>query len=162
MDFSRRNDVSDTIFVITMNSTLVLYTPIVSHVNCFSCTVHQLYHAQLISVVVALSPNILPAHTALDKSYGYARSSTNSVLHKNTPLHFTATTKAPWPAATKHIDSDIRAHFIRDSVNRRLVDVHHIPGSENPADLLTKPFAHVIHVEWIERIGMHRHYPLDN
>lgn len=39
----------------------------------------------------------------------------------------------------KHID--IRAHFIRDSVNRRLIDVHHIPGTENPADLLTKPLA---------------------
>lgn len=37
----------------------------------------------------------------------------------------------------KHID--IRAHFIRDAVNHRLIDVHHIPGVENPADLLTKP-----------------------
>jgi hypothetical protein len=35
----------------------------------------------------------------------------------------------------KHID--IRAHFICDSVNWCLIDVHHIPGSENPADLLT-------------------------
>jgi hypothetical protein len=33
----------------------------------------------------------------------------------------------------KHID--IRAHFICNSVNKRLIDVHHIPGTENPADL---------------------------
>jgi hypothetical protein len=35
---------------------------------------------------------------------------------------------------------DIRAHFISDSVNRKLIDVHHIPGTENPAGLLTNPF----------------------
>jgi hypothetical protein len=37
----------------------------------------------------------------------------------------------------KHID--IQSHFIRDSVNKRLIDIHHIPGVENPADLFTKP-----------------------
>lgn len=35
----------------------------------------------------------------------------------------------------KHIDIR-RAHFIRDLVNGRLIDVHHIPGAQNPADLL--------------------------
>lgn len=53
----------------------------------------------------------------------------------------------------KHID--IRAHFIRDSVNRRLIDVHHIPGIENPADLLTKPLHRTIHQKWFVRISMH-------
>jgi hypothetical protein len=52
----------------------------------------------------------------------------------------------------KHID--IRAHFIRDSVNKRLIDVHHIPGTENPSDLLTKPLQRVIHNKWFSRIGM--------
>ena len=57
----------------------------------------------------------------------------------------------------KHID--IRAHFIRDSVNRRLVDVHHIPGTQNPADLLTKPLKRVIHEKWVAHINMHRNDP---
>jgi hypothetical protein len=37
----------------------------------------------------------------------------------------------------KHID--IRAHYIRDCVNMRAIDVHHISGVDNPSDLLTKP-----------------------
>ena len=57
----------------------------------------------------------------------------------------------------KHID--IQAHFIRDSVNRRLVDVHHIPGTQNPADLLTKPLKRVIHEKWVAHINMHHNDP---
>ena len=57
----------------------------------------------------------------------------------------------------KHID--IRAHFIRDSVNRKLIDVHHIPGSENPADLMTKLLHRTIHQKWILQIFMHDDLP---
>jgi hypothetical protein len=53
----------------------------------------------------------------------------------------------------KHID--IRAHFIRDCVNKQLVDVHHIPGIENPANLLTKPLHRSIHLKWLTCISMH-------
>jgi hypothetical protein len=36
---------------------------------------------------------------------------------------------------------DIGVYFIRDAVNRRLIDVHHIPRTENLANLFTKrPF----------------------
>jgi hypothetical protein len=52
----------------------------------------------------------------------------------------------------KHID--LRAHFIRDCVNRRIIDVHHIPGTQNPADLLTKPLHPVIHQKWINLIRL--------
>jgi hypothetical protein len=52
----------------------------------------------------------------------------------------------------KHID--IRAHFIRDCVNRRIVDVHHIPGAQNPADLLTKSLPHVTHFKWLRMIRL--------
>jgi hypothetical protein len=52
----------------------------------------------------------------------------------------------------KHID--IRAHFIRDCVNRQIMKVSHIPGVENPADLLTKPLEKVIHAKWLKRIRM--------
>jgi len=47
----------------------------------------------------------------------------------------------------KHID--IRQHFIRACVNNRIIDVHHIPGTQNPADLLTKPLDHIIHHKWL-------------
>jgi hypothetical protein len=52
----------------------------------------------------------------------------------------------------KHID--IRAHFVRDCVNRRIIDVHHIPGVQNPADLLTKPLGHIIHCKWLQHIRL--------
>jgi hypothetical protein len=43
----------------------------------------------------------------------------------------------------KHID--IRLHFVRDCVNNRIIDVHHIPGIQNSADLFTKNLDKVIH-----------------
>jgi hypothetical protein len=52
----------------------------------------------------------------------------------------------------KHID--IRAHFIRDCVNRKIIDVHHIQGIYNPADLLTKPLEKVIHFKWLDSIRL--------
>ncbi len=60
----------------------------------------------------------------------------------------------------KHID--IPAHFIRDCVNHRLIDVIHIPGIENPADLLTKPLHRTIHQKWLLRIAMHQDAPDNN
>ena len=52
----------------------------------------------------------------------------------------------------KHID--LRAHFIRDCVNNHLIDVHHIPGVENTADLLTKPLAKILHAKWLRSLRM--------
>jgi hypothetical protein len=52
----------------------------------------------------------------------------------------------------KHID--IRAHFIRDCVNKHLIDVHYIPGIENSADLLTKPLNKIIHHKWLKALRM--------
>jgi Reverse transcriptase (RNA-dependent DNA polymerase) len=52
----------------------------------------------------------------------------------------------------KHID--IRAHFICDCVNKELIDVHHIPGTENPSDLLTKPLNKFIHEKWLTTLRL--------
>jgi hypothetical protein len=52
----------------------------------------------------------------------------------------------------KHID--ITEHFIRDCVNRGVIDVQHIPGTQNPADLLTKPLAKPTHEKWLNRIRL--------
>jgi hypothetical protein len=57
----------------------------------------------------------------------------------------------------KHID--IRAHFIRDSVNRQIMRVNHIPRVENPADLLTKPLEKVIHAKWLQWIRLDTDQP---
>ena len=37
---------------------------------------------------------------------------------------------------TKHID--IRHHYIREQVETNVIDLYHIAGEENPADLFTK------------------------
>jgi hypothetical protein len=52
----------------------------------------------------------------------------------------------------KHID--IRAHFIRNCVNNHVIDVNHIPGLDNPADLLTKPLDKTVHRKWLKRIRL--------
>ena len=57
----------------------------------------------------------------------------------------------------KHID--IHTHFIHDTVNCRLVDVLHIPGVENPADLFTKPLQHVVHLKWPMCLNLHEDLP---
>jgi hypothetical protein len=48
----------------------------------------------------------------------------------------------------KHIN--IRAHYIRDCVNAHTIDVHHISGVDNPADLLTRPLNKIIHAKWLK------------
>ena len=52
----------------------------------------------------------------------------------------------------KHID--IRAHFIRDCVNNGVINVHHIPGVENPSDLLTKPLDRIVHDKWLSTLRL--------
>jgi hypothetical protein len=60
----------------------------------------------------------------------------------------------------KHIN--ICAHFICNSVNKRLIDIHHIPRTENPANLLTKPLHRTTHQKWLVRISMHEDLPRNN
>ena len=44
----------------------------------------------------------------------------------------------------KHID--ICHHYIREQVETKVIDLHHIAGEENPANLFTKPLP-VVKVE---------------
>ena len=44
----------------------------------------------------------------------------------------------------KHID--IRHHYIHEQVETKVIDLYHIAGEENPADLFTKPLP-VVKVE---------------
>ncbi len=52
----------------------------------------------------------------------------------------------------KHID--IRYHFIRDCVNKRLIDVHRVSGKENLADIFTKPLPRILHAKGLQLLGM--------
>jgi hypothetical protein len=52
----------------------------------------------------------------------------------------------------KHMD--IRYHFIHDSIQKLLVDIVHIPGIENIADLLTKPLPQLVHAKWVKRLNL--------
>jgi hypothetical protein len=51
----------------------------------------------------------------------------------------------------KHID--LRYHFICDCVQKRLIDVLYISGTENVADL-TKPLGCIIHQKWIKMLRL--------
>lgn len=53
----------------------------------------------------------------------------------------------------KHID--IRAHFIRDCVNNRTIDVIRVPGKENVADIMTKSLQRILHANGLKLLGLH-------
>ncbi len=54
----------------------------------------------------------------------------------------------------KHID--IRAHFIRDCVNNRTIDVVRVDGKENIADIMTKALPRVLHSRGLDMLGLHQ------
>lgn len=53
---------------------------------------------------------------------------------------------------TKHID--IPVHHIRDEVKKGRVSFTHIPGSDNPADIFTKPLPRDLHYKCMRAIGL--------
>lgn len=53
---------------------------------------------------------------------------------------------------SKHIHS--RYHFIRECVERELLEVEHVPGSEQKADILTKALGRVKYKEMRDLIGV--------
>lgn len=54
----------------------------------------------------------------------------------------------------KHID--IRAHFIRDCVNKGYINVVRVDGKENAADILTKGLSKILQEKGIKLLGLHR------
>ena len=64
-----------------------------------------------------------------------------------------ALTKNPvFHGRSKHIHS--RYHFIRECVERKLIEVEHVPGSEQKADILTKALGRIKYKEMREMIGV--------
>ena len=54
---------------------------------------------------------------------------------------------------SKHIHP--RYHFIRECVEKGLIEVEHVPGTEQKADILTKALARIKFREMRELIGVH-------
>ena len=54
----------------------------------------------------------------------------------------------------KHID--IRAHFIPDCVNKKIIDLVYISNQSNVADLLTKLLAKVLQQRWRKLLRLDR------
>ena len=64
-----------------------------------------------------------------------------------------AMTKDPvFSARSKHIEA--RYFFIRELVNADKLAVHHIPGTENVADIFTKPLTTEDHNRLVEKLGL--------
>ena len=53
---------------------------------------------------------------------------------------------------SKHID--IRFHYIRDVIERKLVQVFYLEGEENPADLFTKNLGLVKFAKFRQMLGL--------
>ena len=53
---------------------------------------------------------------------------------------------------SKHID--IRYHFIRETIQRKLVVIYFIDGEENPTDLLTKNLGSVKFLKFRAQLGL--------
>lgn len=65
-----------------------------------------------------------------------------------------ALTKNPvFHGRSKHIHT--RYHFIRECVEKGLMEVEHIPGSQQKADILTKALGRIKYKEMRELIGVH-------
>jgi hypothetical protein len=53
---------------------------------------------------------------------------------------------------TKHIDTDF--HYCRSKVKDGTITIHHIKGTENPADVFTKPLGPAAHRAAMKSIGL--------
>ena len=53
---------------------------------------------------------------------------------------------------SKHID--IRFHYIRERITEGDIEVLHVPGTENPADILTKNLGFVKFSKFVPMLGL--------
>ncbi len=56
---------------------------------------------------------------------------------------------------SKHID--MRYHFIRERVQDNTLQIEHVPGDNNVADIMTKPLARVKHTQYTSDLGICKH-----
>lgn len=53
---------------------------------------------------------------------------------------------------TKHID--IPSHHVRDEVKKGHIALEYVPGTDNPADVFTKPLGYAAHIRCMKTMGM--------
>jgi hypothetical protein len=53
----------------------------------------------------------------------------------------------------KHIS--IWEHFIHNCIARQLINVVHVNGKDNDADIFTKPLEQVLHSQWVKKSNLH-------
>ena len=70
----------------------------------------------------------------------------------HSPSQLATQSEAGSSSGLKHID--LRAHFIRDCVNNRTIDVVRVQGTENLADIFTKPLARIAHVRGVKLLNL--------
>ena len=56
-------------------------------------------------------------------------------------------------ARSKHIELDI--HFVRDKVRAKMIDLRHVPSSDQTADILTKPLSYQFFSRLRNKLGIY-------
>lgn len=88
---------------------------------------------------------------ALLKSVGYEQSSPTMIhcdnqstmaLAKNPVLH----------ARTRHVE--VRMHFVRDTVEEKVIQLKYVRSDENMADVLTKALSSIKHLQHTTNLGL--------
>lgn len=80
-------------------------------------------------------------------------SSTKTVIRIDNRSAIALTKNPVFHGRSKHIHT--RFHFIRECVEKGLMEVEHVPGNEQKADILTKALARTKFQEMREMIGVH-------
>ena len=53
---------------------------------------------------------------------------------------------------SKHFDS--KYHYLRELVNGKEVELQHVPGKSNIADIFTKSLRKIKHLEYVRKLGL--------
>lgn len=75
-----------------------------------------------------------------------------SIIHIDNQAALQMTQNPVYLSKTKHID--IPVHHIRDEVAKGRIALIHVKGTENPADILTKPLNPLAHEKCVKLLGM--------
>ena len=75
-----------------------------------------------------------------------------STIYSDNQAAISMTKNPVYVSKTKHID--ISAHHIRDECAKANIQVVYIAGSDNPADILTKPLSKAAHEKCVRSLGL--------
>lgn len=126
--------------------TVALSTTEAEYMSISDCSRHALW---IKKVFEELNVSLAPNSVIKDSISVYSSNDAISIFNDNNGTIIL--TKDPViNDRSKHID--ICYHFIREKVKEKLIATHHIPTFENPADYLTKPLSHDLHLGCLSRV----------